>query len=101
MGAYILNLDEYAYVGTHWCSLYAKSNGVIYFDNFGVEHVPKEIKRLIRHKNTKTNIFKVQADKSITRRYFCIGFIDLIFQEKKLIHLLVCFLLMILRKMMI
>ena len=85
MGACILNLDEYAHVGTHWCPLYTKNNEVIYFDSFGVEHVPKEIKRLIRHKNTKTNIFKLQAYKSIICGCFCIGFIDLMFAGKNLI----------------
>ena len=42
-GAHVINLDEYADVGTHWIALYAKNNEVIYFDSFGVEHVPKEI----------------------------------------------------------
>ena len=50
---YIINLDEYADLGTHWIALYVRNNQVIYFDSFGVEHVPKEIKRFIRHKNTK------------------------------------------------
>ena len=45
-GAYVINLDEYADVGTHWIALYEKSNEIIYFDSFGVEHVPKEIKKL-------------------------------------------------------
>ena len=53
-GAYIINLDEYADVGTHWIALYVKNNEVSYFDSFGVERVPKEIKKLIGHKNTKT-----------------------------------------------
>ena len=60
--AYVINLDEYADVGTHWISLCVKNIEVIYFDSFGVEHVPKEIKRFIRHKNIKTNIFRIQAD---------------------------------------
>ena len=52
-GAYVINLDEYADVGTHWIALYAKSNEVIYFDSFVVEHVSKEIKRFIGHKTSK------------------------------------------------
>ena len=64
-GAYVINLDEYADVSTHWIALYVKSNGVIYFDSFGVEHVPKEIKKLIGHKNTKTTIFRLHTDNSI------------------------------------
>ena len=60
-GAYVINLDEYADVGTHWIALYAENNEVIYFDSVGVEHVPKKIKRFIGHKDIKTNIFRIQA----------------------------------------
>ena len=69
-GAYVINLDEYADVGTRWIALYVKNNEVIYFDSFGVEHVPKEIKRFIGHKNTKINIFRIQADNSIMLSYW-------------------------------
>ena len=37
------------------------NNNVIYFDSFGVEHIPKEIKAFINNKNIKTNMFRVQA----------------------------------------
>ena len=55
--AYVINFDEYADVDTHWIVAHVKNNEVIYFDSFGVEHVPKEIKKFIGHKNIKTNIF--------------------------------------------
>ena len=42
-GAYLINLDEYVDVGTHWIALYVSNNEIIYFDSFGVKHVPKEI----------------------------------------------------------
>ena len=42
-GAYIINLDEYSDIGTHWVALYVSNNDVTYFDSFGVEHIPKEI----------------------------------------------------------
>ena len=42
-GAYVINLDEYSDIGTHWVALYVDNNGVTYFDSFGVEHIPKEI----------------------------------------------------------
>ena len=69
-GVYLINLDEYADVGTHWIALYVKNNEFIYFDSFGVEHVPKEIKKLIEskfsgNKDIKTNIFRIQAYNSI------------------------------------
>ena len=84
-GAYTINLDEYADVGTHWTALYVKNNEVIYFDSFGVEHVPKEILKFIGNKDIKTNIFKIQAYNSIMCGYFCIGFIDFMFENKILI----------------
>ena len=43
-GAYIINLDEYSDIGTHWVALYVYNNNVTYFDSFGVEHITKEIK---------------------------------------------------------
>ena len=61
-GAYIINLDEYADVGTHWIALFCKKkNEIVYFDSFGVEHIPEEIKEFIEefpgNKNIKANIF--------------------------------------------
>ena len=43
MRAYIINLDEYSDVGTHWIALFCKKNEIVYFDNFGVEYIPEEI----------------------------------------------------------
>ena len=85
-GAYVINLDEHADVGTHWIALYLKNNEIIYFDSFSVEHVPKEIERFIGPKNTKTNIFRIQADNSIMCGYFCIRFIGFMFAGISLIQ---------------
>ena len=85
-GAYVINLDEYADLGTHWIALYVKNNEVIYFDGFGVEHISKEIKKFIRNKEIKTNIFRIQAYNSIMCGYFCIGCIDFMFANKTLIN---------------
>ena len=83
-GAYVINLDEYADVGTHWIALYVKNNEVIYFDSLGVEHVPKEIAHFIGHKNIETNIIRIQADNSIMYGYFCIAFFDFMLAGKSL-----------------
>ena len=84
-GAYIINLDnEYSDIGAHWISLYVKNNGITYFDSFGVEHIPKEIKKFIDSKNVISNIFGIQAYDSILCGYFCIGFINLMFKGKSL-----------------
>ena len=50
-GAYVINLDEYSNMGTHWIALYVKNNDITYFDSFGVEHIPKEIIKFIGRKN--------------------------------------------------
>ena len=84
-GAYIINLDGYSDIGTHWVALWVNSdNNVTYFDSFGVEHIPKEVKAFIINKNIKTNIFRIQAYDSIMCGYFCIGFIDFMLAGKKL-----------------
>ena len=72
-------------MGTHGIALYVKDNEITYFNSFVVEHVPKEIKKFIGHKNIKANIFRIQADNSITCGYFCVGFIDFMFAGKSLI----------------
>ena len=57
-------------------------NDFTYFDSFGVEHVPKEIRTFTSNKNIKTNIFRIHAYNSIMYGYFCIGFIDCILVGK-------------------
>ena len=91
-GAYVINLDGYSDIGTHWVALYVSNNDVTYYDSFGEEHIPKEIKAFInrslssalQNKNIKTNIFRVQAYDSVMCGYFCIGFIDFMFKGKTL-----------------
>ena len=82
-GAYVINLDEYADVGTHWIALFCNRNKIVYFDSFGVEHVPAEIKEFIGNQNIMANIFRVQANNSVMFGYFCIGFIDFMLVGKK------------------
>ena len=83
-GAYVINLDEYSDIGTHWISLYVKNNDVAYFDSFGVEHIPKEIKEIIGNKSITANIFRIQAYDSTMCGYVCIRFINFIFKGKSL-----------------
>ena len=60
-GAYVINLDEYRSIGTHWVALYVNNKTVRYFDSFGVEHIPKEIIKFISNKKRTTNIYRIQA----------------------------------------
>ena len=83
--AYVINLDEFKSIETHWIALYVNGIDIIYFDSFGVEHIPKEIKKFIGNKNIITNIYRIQAYNSIMCGYFCIGFIDFMLKGKSLL----------------
>ena len=83
--AYVINLDEYSKIGTHWVALYVHIDDVAYFDSFGIEHIPKDIKTFIgRSLSITTNIFRIQAYDSIMCGYFCIGFINFMIEGKTL-----------------
>ena len=92
-GTHVINLDEYENTGTHWVSLFVKTNKPIYFDSFGIEHIPKEINKFINNDMTKpsslklikSNIFRIQAYDSIMCGYFCIEFINYMLKGKKLL----------------
>ena len=83
-GAYVINVDEYADVGTHWIALFCNRNEIVNFGNFDVEHIPEKIKEFIGNENIKNNIFRVQVNNSVLCGYFCIGFIDFMLAGKKL-----------------
>ena len=84
-GAYVINLDEYENTGMHWVSLFVKANKVIYFDSFGIEHIPEEINKFIGNKKIKASTFRIQAYESIMCGYFCIEFINYMLKVKKLL----------------
>ena len=85
-GAYVINLDEYADVSTHWIALFCNRSEIACFDSFGVEHVPEELEEFIGNKNIIANIFGVQANNSVICGDFAIGFIDFTFAGKKLTY---------------
>ena len=93
-GAYVINLDEYENTGTHWVSLFVKPKytigpssleRTIYFDSFGVAHIPKEINKFIGNSDIKSNIFRIQGYDSIMCGYFCIEFINYMLKGKTLL----------------
>ena len=83
-GAYVINLDEYSDIGTHWIALYVNNKTATYFDSFRVEHISTEIIKFIYNKNIITNIFRIQPYDSLMCGYFCIGFINYMFMNKSL-----------------
>ena len=56
-GEYLINLDKYANVDTHWIALFYNRSEIVCFDSFRIEDIPKEIKKLFENKNIKPNIF--------------------------------------------
>ena len=62
------------------------AENLTYFDSFGVEYIPKEIKKSIGNKNIITNIYRIQANNSIMCGYFCIVFIDFMLKRNSLLN---------------
>ena len=85
-GANKINLDEYESIGTYWIALYVNVKNAIYFDSFGIQHIPKEIRKFIENKNITTNIYRIQAYDSVMCGYFCIRFIDFMLKGKSLLE---------------
>ena len=83
-GVYVINLDEYSDIGTHWIALYVNNKTVTNFDSFGIEHIPKEVKKIIGNRNIISNIYRIQNYDSVMCGYFCIGFIEYKFKGKSL-----------------
>ena len=83
-GAYVINLDEFKSIWTHWKALYVNAEDVTYFDSLGVELIPKEIRKFIGNKNIITNIYRIQAYDSVMCEYFFIVLIDFMLKGKTL-----------------
>ena len=89
---YVINVDGYKSIASHWIVSYANNNNnrrashnAIYFDSFGVEHIKKQIKKLIGKKNIITNVYRIQEYDSIICGYFSIGFVDFMLKGKTLL----------------
>ena len=44
--AYVINLDEYADVGTHWIASFCNRNEIVYFDSLVLNMFLKKLKNL-------------------------------------------------------
>ena len=58
-GEYVINLDEFKSIETHWIALYENAENVTYFDSFGVEHISKKLENSLEIKNIRTNFYRI------------------------------------------
>ena len=77
-GAYVINLDDYSDIETHWIALYGNNKTV------SQEHISQEIGVFIADKDIIASIYRIQSYDSIVCGYFCIGFINYMFMGKSL-----------------
>ena len=63
-GAYVINLNKFKSKGIHWIGLCVNGNNVTYFDSFGIEYIPKEVKKFINNKSIEINIYRNPANDS-------------------------------------
>ena len=52
-----MNMQMYVHIGLLY---FVKKMEIVYFNSFGVEYIPEEIKKFIGNKNTKANISRKQ-----------------------------------------
>ena len=84
-GAYIINLDDYANVRTHWIALFCKKMKLFISIVLVLNTFLKKLKNLLKNflEIKIYKIFRVQEINSIMCGYFCIGFIDFMLAGKK------------------
>ena len=87
-GSYVIHLDEYESVGTHWMPLYVNDNNIMYFDTFGVKHIPKKEmknKKFKGNRNIITYIYRIKEFDLIMCEYIGTGFVDFMLKNKSLL----------------
>ena len=77
--------ERYKPIGTYWIALYVNNINVRYFDSFGVEYIPKEIKTFMVNKNITTTFYRIQAQNTTMCEQFCIVFTDFMLKGKSLL----------------
>ena len=76
--------------------MYVNGNNLMYFDSFGIGHIPKEkkikkSKNSLEKKNIITNIYRIKAYDLIMCGYFGIEFIDFMLIVKKVLNYTIIF----------
>ena len=72
----MINHDDKKNKATHWVSSFIVKNMHVYFDSFGIEHIPQEVLPKIKDKPITHKIFRMRVDDSIMCQFYCITFIE-------------------------
>lgn len=72
----IVNLNDLGQSGSHWVCAVRKNNKCLYYDSFGVIHMPKEIEKCLLNSVKKNNIYVSNGQNqylvSIMCGFYCI-----------------------------
>ena len=79
---FVINADDKPSKEAHCVSLFIDKNTDVYFDSFGNEYIPQDVLKKIKDKSTTHIIFRIQSNDSILCGFYCIAFIEYIFQER-------------------
>ena len=80
-GTYVINLDEYSDIGTHWIAFYALNLELNVSQNKSETLL---VTKILRDLRLRKNIFRIQTYDSVMSGYFCIGFFDFMLKVKSL-----------------
>ena len=78
-GTYVINLDEYSDIGTHWIAFYALNLELNVSQNKSETLL---VTKILRDLRSRKNIFRIQTYDSVMSGYFCIGFFDFMLKGK-------------------
>ena len=72
----IVNLNDAGQSGSHWVCAVNKNGKCLYYDSFGIEHIPVQLKRTLVNSVGKNNIFMSDGQNqhliSILCGYYCL-----------------------------
>ena len=54
---YVINLDDYESIRTHWVAFYMNGDNVTYFNSFGVEYISKRNKKIHKKQKLRNKCF--------------------------------------------
>lgn len=72
----IVNLNNLGQSGSHWVCIVRKNNKCLYYDPFGIIHMPKEIEKCVLNSVNSKNVFISNGQNqhlvSIKCGYYCL-----------------------------